>query len=146
MTNDELAEHLVSIRAASGALTPEAVVGAASDPAHPLHSQFNWDDVEAAEAWRRQQARILIARVRIVVAKTTARGVREVSVRGLASVLSGETRQYVPVSEIKADPVLSEQLLDQIRSEMAALKRKYSAYGDLFRQVAVEVVDAEAAA
>lgn len=140
MNADELAAELVKVRKRSGALTPESVVEAAADPDHPLHSQFNWDDTEAADAWRRQQARILIARVRVVVARTTTRGVREVEVRGMASVLSGEVRQYVPVSEIKADPLLAKQVLDQIRAEIAAMRRKYSAYEGLFAQAAAEAL------
>jgi hypothetical protein len=143
VTNEELAAHLAVVRSASGALTPEAVVDAAADPAHPLHGHFNWDNDEAADAWRRQQARMLIARVRVIVQKETARGVKELQVRGLASVVSPltATREYVPVSEIRNDPVLAHQVLEAIRRDMNALRRKYSAYGDLFAQALAEIVE-----
>lgn len=147
MTNEELAAHLAKIRTASGALTPDAVVNAARHPAHPLHDFFNWDDADAAESWRRHQARTLIARVRILIPKETARGVREVSVRALASVVSPLTaeRQYVPVEEIKRDPRLAVQVLDQIRRDLGILRRKYSAYEGLFAQALAELVDGDAA-
>ena len=146
MTNDELAAHLAAIRAASGAFTPDAVVDTAADPDHPLHDHFNWDDAEAADAWRRQQARILIARVQIIVQKTTARGVKDISVRALASVVSPltDTREYMPVNEISQDAVLSAQVLEQIRAELAALRRKYAAYEGLFR-VALDELGEQAA-
>lgn len=143
MTSDELAAHLAVIRSASGALTPEAVVDAAADPDHPLHHFFTWDDADAADAHRRQQARMLIARVRVTVSKTTSRGVREVSVRGMASVVepSTLTRQYMTVSEISSDPVLSGQVMAAIRRDLATLRRKYSAYGDLFAAALQEATD-----
>lgn len=43
-----------------GRITPEAVVGAARDPAHPLHPRFEWDDSVAAERFRIAQARAII--------------------------------------------------------------------------------------
>lgn len=50
-------------------LTPETVVEAARDPRSPLHSQFEWDDGAAGEAYRLQQARALIKRVRVDVVR-----------------------------------------------------------------------------
>lgn len=50
-------------------LTPETVVEAARDPRSPLHSQFEWDDGTAGEAYRIQQARALIKRVRVDVVR-----------------------------------------------------------------------------
>ncbi len=46
-------------------LRPEAVVEAASDPEHPLHDDFDWDDASAAHAHRLHQARMLINRFTI---------------------------------------------------------------------------------
>ena len=66
MTNDELQNHLEAIRAEAGALTPDAVVAAAEEEDHPLHSSFTWDDDIAAHAHRINQARKLIRRVRII--------------------------------------------------------------------------------
>lgn len=135
MNSDEIAQQLESIRAkAGGELTPGLVVDAARNPTHPLHNRFEWDDSEAAEAWRRQQARVLIASVQVIVQRTTPRGVRDVSVRRYASAVVHERRQYVPVSEIKASPELSAQVLDEIRCAIGALKRKYADYGNVFAQ------------
>lgn len=50
-------------------LTPQTVVEAARDPRSSLHSQFEWDDGVAGEAYRLQQARALIKRVRVDVVR-----------------------------------------------------------------------------
>lgn len=50
-------------------LTPETVVDAARNPRSPLHDQFEWDDGAAGEAYRLQQARALIKRVRVDVVR-----------------------------------------------------------------------------
>lgn len=54
---------------ADALLTPEVVVEAARDPRSPLHTQFQWDDGLAGEAYRLQQARALIKRVRVDVVR-----------------------------------------------------------------------------
>lgn len=141
MTNDELKDHLAAIRAEAGALTPDAVVAAATEEDHPLHSSFTWDDTAAAHAHRISQARHLIRRVRIIVPRQTPSGVREIAVRGLASVVDREVRQYVPVEEVMGDEQLIDQVMKQIAAELAVLRSKYRAYGDLFAR-AVEAMDA----
>lgn len=135
MTTDELAAELERVRAkAGGELTPDAVVRAAASPDHPLHDRFTWDDTAAAVSWRRQQARVLIASVQVIIQRTTARGVRDVSVRRYASTVRHDRRQYVPVSEIELDPEMSAMVLAEINVQLASLRRKYQAYGALFAE------------
>ena len=62
-----LRDVLAQIEDAKGRLTPEAVVGAASDPDHPLHDRFDWDDATAAHTARIMTARRLIASVTVRV-------------------------------------------------------------------------------
>jgi hypothetical protein len=144
MNNDELQRQLELIGTAAGALTPDAVVDAASKKNHPLHDEFNWDDTEAAHNWRKQQARQLIARVDIVLAKTTSRGVVNVTCRAFASVVSEDgEKQYMNVLDVSADPELSSQVLTNLRREIGTLKRKFSAYDGIFAQVLTEVLAEE---
>ena len=57
--NSVVAEELHRLaRSRGGALVPETVLDAASDPGSPLHAAFDWDD--AAGPWRLHQARVLI--------------------------------------------------------------------------------------
>lgn len=54
-----------------GVLTPEAVVRAAKKSTSPLHQCFDWNDSEAAEKWRHQQARVLIHNVMVITTTAT---------------------------------------------------------------------------
>ena len=51
----------------NGQLDPREVVREAEDPQSPLHPFFEWDNDAAAEAWRLEQARVLIRRVKFEV-------------------------------------------------------------------------------
>ncbi len=48
-----------------GLLLPQTVVDYATPEDSPLHKYFNWDDSQAAKAWRIHQARMLICSVTI---------------------------------------------------------------------------------
>jgi len=54
----------------NGRLNPEDVVEAARNPNSSLHTYFTWDDTEAAESYRLQEARALIRRVKVNVIRT----------------------------------------------------------------------------
>jgi Arc/MetJ family transcription regulator len=64
--------------------------------------------------------------------------VKQVRVRGIANVVKDEVRQYVPVSEVKTDADLSQQVLESIRRDLGVVKRKYAAYSELFAQALAE--------
>jgi len=59
-----------------GRLRPEDVVDAARNPNSALHSYFTWDDSDAAAAYRLQEARALIKRVKVDGVRTDGEVVR----------------------------------------------------------------------
>lgn len=63
----EIADVLLALERDGGRLLPVDVVNAARDPASPLHSHFTWDDKEAAERYRLEQARTLIRSVKVEI-------------------------------------------------------------------------------
>ncbi len=63
MKKREIREILAGIQDKDGRLTPRMVVDAASDPDHPLHDRFEWDDEVAGLRFREHQARRLIEEV-----------------------------------------------------------------------------------
>lgn len=72
MTKDELKKALDSIaNMRGGVLIPSEVVNIARDADHPLHAMFEWDDTAAAHKYRLEQARGLIASVRVTVVTTS---------------------------------------------------------------------------
>ncbi len=69
VSNVEIARKaLAEIKAAHAEklLTAEDVVSTASDPDHPLHKYFEWQNVEAAHQYRLAQARGLIRKVLVI--------------------------------------------------------------------------------
>jgi hypothetical protein len=117
-----------------GVLKPEEVVRRASDPQHPLHSCFTWDDGSAANAWRLEQARSLIRSARIIIhprqeAPTQQLRLAPAFVRDPTK--AGDQQGYVSVLAIKND-------IDRARDVMLAyLSRVESA---LARAMAVATV------
>lgn len=66
-TNPEIVEALKELHEKKGILHPKDVVEEARKESSPLHSQFEWDDTEAAEKYRVWQARELITTVYVKV-------------------------------------------------------------------------------
>lgn len=95
-----------------GRVTPEAVREAARDPASPLHDEFTWDDGEAAEAYRLEQARGLIRKIRITVQveERIVRAVGYIRDPGAEARESGYLRitSITPGSETARDVVVAE--------------------------------------
>lgn len=46
-----------------GLIHPDSVIKAARAASHPLHNYFTWDNTQAAQLWRREQATYVIQRV-----------------------------------------------------------------------------------
>jgi len=106
-----MTDALVQLEARDGTITPDAVVRAAAEEASPLHRHFEWDDTEAAHAFRLEQARTLIRSVRVLVTTeertlTTVRYVRDPSV-------DPDEQGYVSVMVLREDPVRAELLVRQ---------------------------------
>lgn len=110
-------------RANAGSLTPAAVVDAARDPTHPLHPAFCWDDTEAAERWREQQARVLINSVRVVVTRSDGQSVRVAFVSVVNPL--GE-RGYQPSSVVMGTPDLRAQALADALAALDGWRCRYS--------------------
>ena len=49
-----------------GVYRPASFVEEASDPKHPAHGWFEWDDAKASHAWRVHRARQFVSGIRIV--------------------------------------------------------------------------------
>jgi len=116
-----LRDHLTAIYEAHGDLTPSIVVAEARNPSHPLHDRFEWDDAAAGEKYREQQARELIRSVRVVESD----GLPSESVRAFHSLPRDGGRSYVPIDEIKADPISTQIVLREAEREWRQLFRRY---------------------
>lgn len=133
----DLNEELLALRSEHGRLTPDLVVNAARPADGPLHDRFTWDDSEAAERYRLDEARQLIRSVRVVYRRPNGDTAR---VRGWLSIdrpeLGGQ-KSYEPAEQVLADPLTSKILLRQLERELAAMEAKYSHLSE-FRQVVLD--------
>jgi hypothetical protein len=107
-----------------GALTPQAILRAASDPAHPLHTRFTWDDDEAARKYRLAEARALIRTVRVTY--EDSRGEPQ-QVRVFHSVLrAGAARPVYETIERIAESEFDRQMLRRrMEADWKAFRRRY---------------------
>lgn len=135
-----LREHLLAIRDEHGALTPQLVVDAARDAAHPLHTRFEWDDSKAAEKWRLEQAsQLLRVTYRPIAGKPT-------DLRAFSAVRGEDTptSDYVPTEEALADPFTRELLLRSMKRDWQTFKRRYDQMSEFASYVAEQIGDVSA--
>jgi len=142
-TVDDVTQELEEIRSRyGGILRAEDVVEFARDETTCLHSHFEWDDTEAAEQYRLEQARRVI-RLRVTVAKNLG------SDRPVPMYVSLTTDRAQPGGGYRTfvDVMSSEELkAELLRQALSEFKRVRSRYNEL-RELApifaaIEQVDA----
>lgn len=123
--------------------TPYDVVEKASNTSSSMNSFFEWDDSKAANEHRLNQARSLIQKIKIVVVdvhqdKTETRAFHNVEV-----VISNKLEhRYVPLREVKASPVLRDQVIQKAFDELKDWERKYRQYQDILGLEIFEAIEA----
>lgn len=123
VTRQEIRERLEKIRARNnGILTPDAVLKDAKTESSPLHSQFNWNDGEAAHQYRLEQARTLIRTVKVEVVTSSNRVAAPFYIRH-PRVETGQ-QGYGTVAEMKSDKsVAADALSYEFGRAIASLER-----------------------
>jgi hypothetical protein len=123
-------DFLTDIYQRRGLLTKEAVLEEAAPIESPIHDQFEWDDTEAAEAYRLVQAGQLIRKFKIIYRHTDDG--EPIRVRQFVSVQrDNEDRpSYVPTGEAVADPITLAILQRECQREAAAFRSKYQVLAD----------------
>lgn len=94
-----------------GMVTPDAVLEEATDPTHPWHSRFEWDDSIAAHKFRLVQARTLIRSITFVRTETET---RKIPWYVHDSDLPQGQQGYVSVFKIQSD---EERIISLMRAE-----------------------------
>ena len=122
----QVGSELERIRAEKGTLLAADVLEAATDEVSPLHSAFEWEDSAAALQHRLGQARRLIVSVRVL------NGPIQPPTQAFISVKTpGKGREYLPAAEALNDEQLKARILDEIRTFVESLERKYSRFSEV---------------
>lgn len=133
-----LREELQAIYESNGKLTPTIVVDVARSADHPLHSRFNWDDTDAAECWRRDQAKRLIRSVRITY-RTPNEKDSGASVRAFQAVHTEEGNVFKPSEEVVQDEFLTKLVLSEMTRDWQALKRRYERFAEFTAMIRKDI-------
>lgn len=110
-----------------GLLNPVDVVAFARNKSTALHSQFEWDNRKAGEAYRLEQARHLI-RVHVTVIEGSNKPVR---VWASLPKDRNATGGYRTMVDVLSDADHRAQLLDCALKELEVFRQKYAAIKEL---------------
>ena len=121
-------ERLQEIRDLEGGLTPEVVLEYARNKKDPLHRFFQWNDLRAAELYRRGQARILIRDISVERNGIRVRAFESVKVQLAETKNAGEpklVRVYLPEDEVRSNKDLHEQNVIDVLRTLIHFKERY---------------------
>lgn len=142
---DELKSALEAIRASNpnGMLRPSDVVDAARNPASPLHTHFEWNDGDAAEKWREEQARQLIRGVTITLSKK-----EPVKVRAYVSLPADRESGagYRSMRDVMDSEFLRRQLANDIQTQASMWVKRAEIFGIALDVTAVTAIADQLAA
>lgn len=123
--------ELTRIEKRDGKLKPESIVNEARPESSNLHKYFTWEDNEAAELYRRVEARMLIRSVTVIYD-----GAKEhTSTRAYVSVIThgedGSDRGYMGMARVLSDADLRAQMLEDALDEAQAWRTRYQHLNEL---------------
>lgn len=127
-------KELDKIEKTNGKLTPKDVVDEARSVSSPLHEVFDWEDNEAAEKWRIQQARQLINHITVEIRYD--RKIKEQRAWFSVDATPDEKEvniSYVNVERVLTERPLREQMLLSAIKEAEYWREKYDQYRELNR-------------
>lgn len=127
-------ERLAELRAENDErLTPEIVVDDARPEEATLHPCFEWDDAEAAEKYRHEQARSLIRSVRVLTMPDRPPAMAYVNVS-----IPDVGPSYVTTARAMSDDDLREQAIADALSGLRAWQRRHehlTELGPIFAEI-----------
>lgn len=102
--------------------TPEQIVAFARNEGTELHKCFTWDDREAAEKWRLQEARLIVCNLVFEEADETKPVIRAIQLGDAG---------YTPVKILVTHKDEYQRLLERAMGELRAFKARYKMLSEL---------------
>lgn len=107
--------------------TPAQIVDKGRDERTELHKCFTWDDADAAERWRKQEARMIVCHL-MIRREDEEQTDDAPEVRFFLKAKSGEGYKAMPVILQREDEYTA--MLRRALGELNAFQRKYTALSD----------------
>lgn len=132
-TDANIAAGIMNELAKENRLNAETLVDVSRPEDAPLHNEFEWDDAKAAEEWRKQTGRVMIASVVCKIENS----VQQEPVRAYFH-LEREEKEYTPIETIIKDSEKTDKLLQTALRELIAFQQKYRGIKE-FNQLYMEI-------
>lgn len=129
-SEEEIGE-ILSCQDAEGNLSTDEVLKRASDESSLIHKYFTWDDSDAANEYRRMQARQIIRRVPVVYLHN---GVEKTIPRFVSIIRPSDetrTRRYVDVVDLSSDDEARNEAVKEALREIRRWQDIYNSYNEL---------------
>ena len=120
----EVAGQVMQRLESEGRLTPANLVEEARPEESSMHKAFEWDDVKAAENYRRQQATQMIRAIVVRESDVVSGGSEAVQVKVFNQSEKGGV--YESLRTILLDEEKSGSLMDKAKAELMTFRAKYS--------------------
>lgn len=129
MQDRNVIDELKRIESDNGRLRPKDVVDAARADASPLHGHFEWDDTEAAEKYRIDQARGLIR----VCVEYVGGGKEKRRIQAFVNLTTDRNAGggYRSTTQVLAMDSLRAQLIEDAMMDMDRFRAKYASISEL---------------
>ncbi len=114
----------------NGVLEPGHIVDAARDEQSPMHPHFQWDDAEAAELYRENQARELVRSLTVDVSRSN---LEARPIRAFVNVEVGSERGYVSTATAMSSEDLRKQVLERAFAELEAWRARHAELSEMAR-------------
>lgn len=120
--------ELEEIRAENGDIVAAEVVKKAKEKTSAMHEQFQWNDEEAAEKFRLEQARLLVRSIHVIYKQAPKAAVRLYSnvVIESKSEPPKTEKVYIRTEDALKDPVLKAGILGDAIRDAISFRRKYA--------------------
>lgn len=126
---EKVGNHLRKLEEQNGTVTSEMFLESARSEDSEMHCLFEWNDPTAAEAFRLQQARVIIASLRVTVEEEEEE-VEPVIVRAFVKT-DEEQKGYINISKAMSDEDMRNSVLEDAKKELAWFVNKYNSLKEL---------------
>jgi hypothetical protein len=125
--------RITHLKEKKGFVTPEIVINDAKNPKSPLHDYFDWNDREAAESWRIEQAKYLIRHIVVtIINDDKPETIRQFySITPTTDMHTDSPKVYVTLDDVLSNVDTRKEVIAYALRELEGWKARYKQYSEL---------------